>query len=134
MNDSAPTGGRQRHVARDASPAAFSFADVHARISGLHEHRLRTESAATGHGSHTNAAFAFGAGVFFVGYAIFEVPSNLLLHRVGAKLWMCRIMVTWGLVSAAMALAHSATTFCVALSVGRGGSGLLSRHCFIVYY
>ncbi|MDR5735346.1 MFS transporter [Caballeronia sp. LZ025] len=59
----------------------------------------------------TNAAFAFGAGVFFVGYAIFEVPSNLLLHRVGAKLWMCRIMVTWGIVSAAMAFAHSATTF-----------------------
>ena len=59
----------------------------------------------------TNAAFAFGAGVFFVGYAIFEVPSNLLLHRVGAKLWMCRIMVTWGLVSAAMAFAHSGTAF-----------------------
>jgi sugar phosphate permease len=59
----------------------------------------------------SNAAFAFGAGVFFVGYAIFEVPSNLLLHRVGARLWMCRIMVTWGLVSAAMAFAHSATTF-----------------------
>ncbi|BAO88978.1 major facilitator superfamily [Caballeronia cordobensis] len=39
------------------------------------------------------------------------MPSNLLLHRVGAKLWMCRIMVTWGLVSAAMAYAHSATTF-----------------------
>ncbi|WP_250526615.1 MFS transporter [Caballeronia sp. GAWG2-1] len=59
----------------------------------------------------TNAAFAFGAGVFFVGYAIFEVPSNLLLHRVGAKLWMCRIMVTWGLVSAAMSFAHNATSF-----------------------
>ncbi|WP_233446540.1 MFS transporter [Paraburkholderia terrae] len=39
------------------------------------------------------------------------VPSNLLLHRVGARLWMCRIMVTWGLVSAAMSLAHTATTF-----------------------
>ncbi|CAG9223621.1 putative transporter YfaV [Paraburkholderia sabiae] len=59
----------------------------------------------------SNAAFAFGAGVFFVGYALFEVPSNLLLHRVGARLWMCRIMVTWGLVSAAMSLAHTATAF-----------------------
>ncbi|WMY12335.1 MFS transporter [Paraburkholderia phenoliruptrix] len=59
----------------------------------------------------SNAAFAFGAGVFFVGYALFEVPSNLLLHRVGARAWMCRIMVTWGLVSAAMSLAHTATTF-----------------------
>jgi MFS family permease len=61
----------------------------------------------------SNAAFAFGAGVFFIGYALFEVPSNLLLHRVGARLWMCRIMVTWGIVSAAMCLAHSATTFYV---------------------
>ncbi|ALL66992.1 L-rhamnonate transporter [Paraburkholderia caribensis MBA4] len=59
----------------------------------------------------SNAAFAFGAGVFFIGYALFEVPSNLLLHRVGARLWMCRIMVTWGLVSAAMSLAHTSTTF-----------------------
>lgn len=59
----------------------------------------------------SNAAFAFGAGVFFVGYALFEVPSNLLLHRFGARVWMCRIMVTWGLVSASMCLAHTATAF-----------------------
>ncbi|MGA7817477.1 MFS transporter [Caballeronia sp.] len=72
----------------------------------------------------SDAAFAFGAGVFFVGYALFEVPSNLLLHRVGAKLWMCRIMVTWGLVSAAMAFAHTATMFYVlrfALGVAEAG-------------
>ncbi|NIE65926.1 MFS transporter [Burkholderia sp. Ax-1719] len=59
----------------------------------------------------SDAAFAFGAGVFFVGYAVFEVPSNLLLHRFGARLWMCRIMVTWGLISAAMALVQSSTSF-----------------------
>ncbi|AOX16766.1 MFS transporter [Kozakia baliensis] len=50
----------------------------------------------------SDAVFAFGAGVFFVGYALFEVPSNLILYRVGARRWMTRIMVTWGLVSAAM--------------------------------
>ncbi|MGF6776861.1 MFS transporter [Paraburkholderia sp. GAS334] len=59
----------------------------------------------------SDAAFAFGAGVFFVGYALFEVPSNLLLHRVGARLWMCRIMVTWGIVSAGMALVHTPFAF-----------------------
>ncbi|WP_144109051.1 MFS transporter [Paraburkholderia sp. BCC1886] len=59
----------------------------------------------------SNAAFAFGAGVFFIGYALFEVPSNLLLHRFGARVWMCRIMVTWGLVSAAMSLAHTPAAF-----------------------
>ena len=51
----------------------------------------------------SEAAYGFGAGVFFVGYFLFEVPSNLALHRVGARLWIARIMVTWGLVSAAMA-------------------------------
>jgi MFS family permease len=61
----------------------------------------------------SNAAFAFGAGVFFAGYALLEVPSNLIMHRVGARLWMCRIMVTWGLVSAAMVFAHDETTFYV---------------------
>ena len=58
-----------------------------------------------------DAAFAFGAGVFFAGYALLEVPSNLIMHRIGARLWMCRIMVSWGLVSAAMVFAHTETTF-----------------------
>ncbi|KTS77154.1 MFS transporter [Pseudomonas oryzihabitans] len=61
----------------------------------------------------SDAAFAFGAGVFFVGYAFLEIPSNLIMHRVGARLWMCRIMVSWGLISAAMLFAHTATTFYV---------------------
>jgi sugar phosphate permease len=60
-----------------------------------------------------NAAFALGAGLFFIGYALFETPSNMLMHRVGARLWMSRIMVTWGLVSAAMAWAHDVHTFYV---------------------
>src|ERR1700709_1441746 len=59
----------------------------------------------------SNAAVGFGAGVFFVGYALFEWPSDLLLHRVGAKFWMCRIMVAWALGSAAMAFAHTAIMF-----------------------
>jgi len=61
----------------------------------------------------SNAAFALGAGIFFIGYAIFEVPSNLMLHRVGARLWLSRIMITWGLVSAAMMFTRDETTFYV---------------------
>jgi sugar phosphate permease len=45
------------------------------------------------------AAYAFGAGLFFIGYAVFEVPSNILLHRVGARFWLARIMVSWGIVA-----------------------------------
>ena len=61
----------------------------------------------------SEAAYAFGAGVFFAGYALLEVPSNLILHRVGARIWLCRIMVSWGLVSAAMMFAWTPTIFCL---------------------
>ncbi|SEL97651.1 MFS transporter [Parapedobacter koreensis] len=57
------------------------------------------------------SAYALGAGIFFIGYALFEVPSNLILHKVGARLWLSRIMVTWGLVSIAMIFVHDQTSF-----------------------
>ena len=61
----------------------------------------------------SDTVFAFGASIFFIGYAIFEIPSNLIMHRVGARVWMCRIMVTWGLVSASLMFAHNQVTFYV---------------------
>jgi sugar phosphate permease len=109
MNDSASAEGRvTSRVMRRLLPfllLMYVLAFLDRANIGFAQKALQQDTGLT------NAAFAFGAGVFFLGYAIFEVPSNLLLHRVGAKLWMCRIMVTWGLVSAAMALAHNATTF-----------------------
>lgn len=57
------------------------------------------------------AVFGFGAGVFFLGYFLFEVPSNLMLVRVGARVWIARIMVLWGLVTVAMMFVHDATSF-----------------------
>ena len=59
----------------------------------------------------SDAVFAFGASIFFIGYSLFEVPSNLLMHKVGARAWMCRIMVTWGIISAAMMYASDETSF-----------------------
>lgn len=58
-------------------------------------------------------AYGFGAGLFFVGYAIFEVPSNLILQKVGARVWLTRIMATWGLVAAGMAFVPNETWFYV---------------------
>jgi ACS family tartrate transporter-like MFS transporter len=55
----------------------------------------------------SEAAFGLGAGLFFVAYFLFEVPSNLLLERVGARLWIARIMISWGIVSAAFAFIPS---------------------------
>src|SRR5450830_996914 len=46
--------------------------------------------------------YGLGAGIFFIGYFIFEVPSNIILHKVGARLWIARIMITWGIISGAM--------------------------------
>ncbi|MBY6260866.1 MFS transporter [Azospirillum sp. 412522] len=57
------------------------------------------------------SAFGFGAGIFFLGYVLCEVPSNLLLVRYGARLWIARILITWGLLSAATALVWSPGSF-----------------------
>jgi MFS family permease len=57
------------------------------------------------------ATFGFGAGLFFVGYALFEVPSNILLQRFGARAWLTRIMFTWGLAAAAMAFVQGPASF-----------------------
>ena len=57
------------------------------------------------------AQFGLGAGLFFATYCVFEIPSNLALHRFGARRWIARIMITWGLVSAATALATGPTSF-----------------------
>ncbi|MGH6793470.1 MAG: MFS transporter [Methyloceanibacter sp.] len=59
----------------------------------------------------TPQMFGLGAGIFFVGYILFEIPSNLALHRFGARIWIARIMISWGLVSMAMALVSGATSF-----------------------
>src|SRR5215831_18272262 len=57
------------------------------------------------------AAFGFGSGIFFAGYCLFEVPSNIILERVGARRWIGRIMVSWGLISIAMMFVRQATSF-----------------------
>lgn len=61
----------------------------------------------------SNTVYGFGAGIFFLGYVLFEVPSNLLLHRVGARVWIARIMISWGLIGAAMAFVSTPTQFYV---------------------
>ena len=54
-------------------------------------------------------AFGFISGIFFIGYFLFEVPSNVLLNRYGARVWIARILVTWGIIAAATAFAQTAT-------------------------
>ncbi|MFK0378731.1 MFS transporter [Pandoraea sp. NPDC090278] len=61
----------------------------------------------------TATVYGFGAGIFSIGYFVFEVPSNLILHRVGARIWIARIMVTWGIVSAGFAFISGEASFYV---------------------
>jgi ACS family tartrate transporter-like MFS transporter len=57
------------------------------------------------------AVFGLGSGIFFIGYVLFEVPSNVMLERFGARVWIARIMISWGVLSAAMAFVQGPQSF-----------------------
>ena len=77
-------------------------------------------------------AYAWGAGIFFASYTLFELPSNLLLARLGARIWIARIMVTWGLVSAGMMFVRGAAGFAaMRFALGAAEAGFFPG---IVYY
>src|SRR6185312_16812151 len=59
----------------------------------------------------SDAVFGLGAGLFFLGYFAFEVPSNLLLYKVGGRRWISRIMISWAIATALTALTQSVTQF-----------------------
>src|ERR1700678_2472406 len=59
----------------------------------------------------SDGVYGFGAGIFFLGYFLFEVPSNLILHKAGARKWICRVLATWGIVSGCTALVRTPWEF-----------------------
>ena len=80
----------------------------------------------------SDTVFGFGAGIFFAGYALFEVPSNLILVRVGARFWIARIMITWGMLSVLMMFVQGPTSFYVLrFLLGVAEAGFLPG---IIYY
>jgi ACS family tartrate transporter-like MFS transporter len=62
-------------------------------------------------GDYGERVFGLGGGIFYIGYLIFEIPSNLILHRMGARVWIGRILISWGLISAAMLFVTGAWSF-----------------------
>jgi MFS family permease len=79
-----------------------------------------------------SAAYGLGAGLFFIGYAVFEVPSNLLLQKFGARLWLTRITITWGLIAALMAFARNETEFyALRFALGAAEAGFFPG---VIYY
>lgn len=80
----------------------------------------------------SSTVFGLGAGMFFAGYVLCEVPSNLILRRVGARRWIARIMVSWGIIACAMAGVHAAWSFyTLRLLLGVAEAGFLPG---ILYY
>ena len=59
----------------------------------------------------SDSVYGVGAGIFFLGYFAFEIPSNIMLHKVGARVWICRVIVTWGIISALTALVRTPVQF-----------------------
>ncbi|MFL6577586.1 MAG: MFS transporter, partial [Povalibacter sp.] len=83
----------------------------------------------------SSLTYAWGAGIFFIAYFVFEVPSNLIMERVGARLWMTRIMLSWGLVSASMALVQGPTSFMVVrFLLGAAEAGLVPGILLYITY
>ena len=72
----------------------------------------------------SDSIYGLGAGIFFIGYFLFEIPSNLILHRVGARIWIARIMIVWGLLAGAMVFVSTPMQFYILrflLGVGEAG-------------
>lgn len=116
MSDTAMTAERRHHLSEEATKKVFkrlipflllmyviAFLDRSNVAFAQQEFEIDFGISA--------ASYAFGAGLFFVGYAVFEVPSNLLLHRVGARWWLARIMVSWGIVAACFMFIQGPTSF-----------------------
>ncbi len=79
------------------------------------------------------AAYGLGAGLFFLSYALFEVPSNLILYRIGPRIWITRIAVTWGAVSAAMMFVQNEASFyLLRLLLGAAEAGLFPALMYMV--
>jgi MFS family permease len=80
----------------------------------------------------SNSMYGFGAGIFFLGYFIFEIPSNLILDKVGARLWIGRIMLTWGIISGLTAFVTTPMQFyLMRFALGVAEAGLIPG---IIYY
>lgn len=80
----------------------------------------------------SKAVFGFASSLFFVGYFLFEVPSNLAMQKIGAKIWISRIMVSWGIISVCTAFVESANTlYILRFLLGAAEAGFFLASFFI---
>ncbi len=94
-----PSGTRSPTAAlrrRSASPRAVRVHLLRGRLHRPRQHRIRRDGAAARPAPQPDGQYGFGAGLFFLAYCLFEIPSNLILERVGARRWIARILIGWG--------------------------------------
>src|SRR5438046_1751193 len=92
----------QRRVITRVTRRLISFAFICYVVAYIDRVNIGFAASALQRDLHlTDTQYGLGAGLFFLGYCVFEIPSNLLLERVGARRWIARIMIVWGLVSMA---------------------------------
>ena len=106
---------QQRTVITRVTRRLVAFAFVCYVVAYVDRVNIGFAASALQRDLHLSAtAYGIGAGLFFLGYCVFEIPSNLLLERVGARRWIARIMIVWGLVSMATMFVRDGTSFYVA--------------------
>ena len=81
----------------------------------------------------TNTVFGFGAGLFFLGYFLGEIPSNLILNKVGARRWIARILITWGVIAALSGFVWSESSFYINRRPARAGRGRVLPGCAALF-
>jgi MFS transporter, ACS family, tartrate transporter len=102
----------ERSATRQVSGRLLPFLFVLYLIASIDRSNVAFAALQMNHDLHFSASvFGFGAGVFFVGYCLLEIPSNLILARVGARRWISRIMVSWGIVACAMMFIRGPVSF-----------------------
>src|SRR5215470_14182762 len=118
MSTSIPTSSavgaeiQERNVVRRVSWRLLPFLFLLYLIASIDRSNVAFAALQMNHDLGFSASvFGFGAGVFFVGYCLFEIPSNLILARVGARRWISRIMISWGTVACAIMLIRGRVSF-----------------------
>ena len=106
------SASEQRAVIRRVTRRLVAFAFICYVVAYIDRVNIGFAATALQRDLHLgDTAYGIGAGLFFLGYCLFEIPSNLILERVGARLWIARIMIVWGVVSMGMMFITSAATF-----------------------
>src|SRR5262245_41514334 len=112
MVEAALSSAQQQHVISKVTRRLVAFAFICYVVAYVDRVNIGFAATALQKDLHlSDTAYGIGGGLFFLGYCLFEIPSNLLLERIGARLWIARIMIVWGIVSMATMFVTGVSSF-----------------------